>query len=619
VRKAVLLSAMSLLGCVPKSNVDCLDDACAIEPWEIIVVGSGAGGGPLASRLAREGRRVLLIEAGTDVGGKLEYQVPAMHAISTEDPELAWWYFVGHHADEALDRQDSKWTEAGVLYPRGSALGGSTAVNAMVTVLPSPSDWNRLAAITGDTGFRASSMARYVDRVEEWLSVELPDPALASDDPQISRYLAAAASAHHDERSLGEIADPLEWLGSGGELSRLLLQDVNQSLKGGEASGLFRLPLATKDGVRNGTRERILSTVEAGHPLTVMTGTFVTKVIFADDTEVPTAIGVEVVEAERVYGASLAQRPAPAERRIIRATREVILAAGAFNTPQILMLSGIGDASQLANLGIAPILDRPGVGKNLQDRYEAPVVTQLPEPIATVEPCRLSERDPNDPCLDDWRSGRGVYETSGFLASVLRRSPGSALADLQVFGVPGDARGYYPGYSLDGLRDKDRFTWLLLKAHTANHDGEVRLESADPFRRPKIRFNSYDETAPLADPDLLALVDGVRFVRRIADGFRRTTDHGELVELWPGPDVRTDEDLARFIRKESWGHHACCSNAMGRADDPRAVIDSRFRVIGAERLRVVDASSFPEIPGTFIAYPIYLLSERAADLVLEDL
>src|SRR5262249_54974519 len=158
---------------------------------------------------------------------------------------------------------------------------------------------------------------------------------------------------------------------------------------------------------------------------------------------------------------------APPERSTAYADREVILSAGTFNTPQLLMLSGVGDAAMLARQGIRAVADRPGVGRNLQDRYEAPVVTEFDQPLELTGRCDLGAPAAQDPCLRDWQEGAGVYTTSGFLASVLMRSsPEQPLADLQVFATPSDARGYFPGYSQAALQRKDRFSWLLLKAHT---------------------------------------------------------------------------------------------------------------------------------------------------------
>ena len=608
-KKCQKLTLVTLLGVA--GGVSCRSNEATVEGgatagYEYIVVGSGAGGGPLAARLARAGKRVLLLEAGEDVGGELRYQVPAMHALATEDARMAWWFFVQHSADEAIDRTDSKHTPEGILYPRGSALGGSTAVNAMVTVLPSRSDWNRIAEITGDRTWRADAMNAQYDRVREWLGIELPDAGLALSDRKISSFLSAAAIAGtHD-------------VAAASNLSTVLSHDLNAALRDGETTGLYRLPLATKSGKRNGARERVLDTVAAGFPLTVMTGAFVTRVMFDESAPVPTVRGVEYVKQSGVYAASLERHDVTAATEIAVASSEVILSAGTFNTPQLLMLSGIGDPTELEAVGIASRVALPAVGKNLQDRYEAAVVSELAAPIDLLEACKLgAEPDVADPCLDQWKEGRGAYETPGFLAALLVRSrPTEPLADLAIFAVPADARGYYPGYASDSAKAKDRFTWLLLKAHAKNADGRVRLASASAFDRPKILFASYDERDPAHDPDLLALVEGVRTVRRIASEMRTLVREDPVREIWPGPEKQSDAELGAWIRKESWGHHACCTSKMGRADDPSAVVGGDFRVHGVAGLRVVDSSVFPEIPGTFIALPTYMIAEKAADAIL---
>jgi choline dehydrogenase len=613
---ASLLAFVALLPQCRTAESTASSDRATTSGFEYVVVGSGAGGGPLAARLARAGKRVLLLEAGADVAASLKYRVPAMHALATEDPAMAWWFWVQHSADPAIDREDWKRTADGVLYPRGSALGGSTAVNAMVTVLPSRADWDRIAQITGDRSWRADAMDRYYDRVREWLGVELPDPGLALRDSTVANFLGAAARV-----------DQADNVGAFSSLETILGHDVNEALRAGETTGLYRLPLATKNGARNGSRERVVDTAQEGYPLTIVTNAFVTKVLWDENASVPTARGVEYVPQPAVYGASLAQQQPSVDPVRALASAEVILSAGTFNSPQLLMLSGVGPDAQLAQHAIDKQVSLSGVGENLQDRYEAAVVSEMATPLDVIAPCKLasaadaavkSDGQPDsDPCLASWREGEGVYKTPGFLASLLVRSrPEEPLADLQVFAVPTDARGYYPGYAKDSAASKQRFTWLLLKAHTKNHDGTVRLSGPSPFARPVIAFNSYDEKDPLHDPDLLALVEGVKIARRIANEMRVLVPSDPVREVWPGDTKSSDTDLAAWIRKESWGHHACCTNKMGRSDDATAVVDSDFRVIGTRGLRVVDASVFPEIPGTFIALPTYMLAEKAADAIL---
>ncbi len=608
-----LAAAVLLTGCVTETPAE--------PTYEFVVVGSGAGGGPLAARLARLGHKVLLLEAGEDVGGKLKYQVPAYHALSTEDEDLAWWFFVQHHQDRAIDETDSKYTPDGILYPRGSALGGSTAVNAMVTVVPPASDWNRLSERTGDGGFRAVKMRAYQDRVAEWLSTENADPTLAMNDRSVFDFFSAAASVLADESDdLGPGTDLPGVDGTAKNLATLSTADLNEAVSAGETEGLFRLPVATKDGRRNGTREFILDTVAAGYDLTVKTGHFVTQVVFDEEQDPPRAIGVIAQAGKGLYKAGLGTPGEASDPVLFRAEKDVILSAGVFNSPQLLMLSGVGERAHLEEMGIDVVAHVPAVGSNLQDRTEVSVVTEMERDSDILKNCRLGRVDMDDPCLLDWMADRpGAYNTNGFLASALVRSdPNRPDADLQIFATPSDARGYYPGYSEDAVREKKFFSWLILKAHSKNNDGVIRLRDKDPFNWPTIQFNAFDEEDPLHDEDLRAVVEGVKLVRRFADRARSQNEGDPLIEVTPGPEVVTDDDIAAWARKEAWGHHACCTNPMGKDDDDRAVVDSHFRVKRTAGLRVMDASVFPEIPGTFIAMPIFMLSERAADVIHEE-
>jgi len=212
-----------------------------------------------------------------------------------------------------------------------------------------------------------------------------------------------------------------------------------------------------------------------------------------------------------------------------------------------------------------------------------------------------------DRCFTAWRGGKGAYTSNGAVVAIIPR------ADLFIFGLPARFQGYHPGYSRELARQRNVFTWAILKAHTQNTAGTVALRSPDASDVPDIDFRYFDEGSAGADEDLDAVVWGIEFVRRMAH--RSGIVAAELV---PGDSVATREELREFVRTHAWGHHASCTCKIGRDDDPMAVLDGRFRVRGARNLRVVDASVFPRIPGYFIVTPTYMISEKASDAVLAD-
>ena len=160
---------------------------------------------------------------------------------------------------------------------------------------------------------------------------------------------------------------------------------------------------------------------------------------------------------------------------------------------------------------------------------------------------------------------------------------------------------------------QDTLTWAIIKAHTLNDAGTVRLRSNSPLDTPVVDFHYFDEGSDKSGQDLESVLTAVKFVRYMNRG-----NSGIKHETIPGPGHETDDELRTWIKNNAWGHHASCTCKMGRADDPTAVVDHRFRVIGTKGLRVVDASIFPKIPGFFIVTPIYMISEKAADVITED-
>ncbi|WP_214110639.1 GMC oxidoreductase [Acrocarpospora catenulata] len=255
------------------------------------------------------------------------------------------------------------------------------------------------------------------------------------------------------------------------------------------------------------------------------------------------------------------------------------------------------------------------MGGNLQDRYEVPVVSQYP-PFLLLQACSFG-KTPLDPCLTAWQgasmvgaAGLTPYSTNGVIGGIKRRYGTGARPEMYVFGGPLDFRGYAPGFGPPGYV-KDKFTWLVLKGYAESRTGTVRLRSADPTQPPLINFRSFDDGRG-GDRDVAAMVEAVEMIRRMNDRV------GSGTEIWPGPQVRTREQLAAWVRREAWGHHASCTNPIGPDDDPMAVLDSRFRVRGTSNLRVVDASAFPRIPGLFIWAPVATLAEKASLDILAD-
>ena len=618
--------------------------------YDFIVVGSGAGGGPVAVRLAEAGYSVLVLEAGND-DEPYDYKVPAWHALSSENEKLSWKFYVHHYADPNQEKRDKTnyLPGKGIFYPRAGTLGGCTAHHALIFVAPHNKDWNDIADLTGDKTWRGGRMRKYFQRLERcdyrtrpwyrrwnfgrhgydgWQPTTIADPTLLLRDSVLLRLVMAAAQTcfsckiwhtsgwGHSIKSWAEsFGDPtglkrlgimhrtLSWLSS--------LLDPNSwlHLLDGTEGPIF-VPLTVKDGVRAGTREHIRD-AENRMPknLTVRLKALATRVLLDGNR----AVGVEFMEGRHLYRADPAAKargPISAPLRQVRARREVILAGGTFNTPQLLMLSGIGDPKELARHKIRINVALRGVGRNLQDRLEVGVVHEMDNDFAILKHATLK---PHDREFADWRHGHGLYATNGVVLAMLKRSNlGQPDPDLFVFGIPGHFTGYKPKYSEWG-RKKNYFTWCILKGHTKNCAGRVQLASDDPCDRPIINLNYFDPATPDVGEDAHAVAAGIEFVRKITG---RTAS--VMNEIVPGPHVRTRAELTQFVRDHAWGHHACGTCKIGADDDGNAVLDTRFKVRDTQGLRVVDASIFPKIPGLFILSAIYMAAEKAADVIVAD-
>jgi choline dehydrogenase len=617
-------------------------------------VGSGPGGGPLAARLAIAGYKVLLLDAGDDQGAVPEYQVPALNLQSTEYTPMRWDYYVNHYSALAHQKSDSKMTyrtpsgelyvglspphgatALGILYPRAGTLGGCGSHNAMITIYPHKSDWTYIQSLTGDDSWAPNAMREYFRRMEKaeylpigiaghgfsgWLKTSVTSLTLVISDFKLLSLVVATATAM-GKSTLGLLIGTIAGLGE------VLLRDINaDTADRDKAEGLYQVPIAVDGGRRNGPREFVLSTANAMNPdgsrryhLDLQLNTLVTKVRFSSTTNSkPRALGVDYFVGKSLYRAD--PRSGSVSSGLpgsVNATREVIISAGAFNTPQLLKLSGIGSSDELTKFDIPVLVDLPGVGTNMQDRYETSVVGRSETPFSVSKDCTFLRTSP-DPCFEKWVNGagggdRGIYASNGIALAVVKKSSFSDDdPDILITGAPANFIGYYPGYSVNGTADANHWSWITLKPHTRNKAGTVLLRSADPRDTPIINFNSFNETLG-SGKDVGAIVEGMELSRKIFNSLIPL--QGSFDEVWPGKSV-SGNLLDKFVRDEAWGHHASCTCPIGADSDPMAVLDSSFNVRGTEGLRVVDASVFPKIPGFYIAAPIYMISEKASDIII---
>lgn len=599
------MAAASAAGCAFNPKKDRKPDSIDVDEsnvYEFIVVGSGAGGGPLASRLAQAGFRVLLIEAGSDDPG-LYSRLPVMHAKASEDPRIAWNFFVRRYSDSRTESLNSKFVPGkGIFYPRGSGVGGCTTMNALVNLYLDHQDWTHIRKLTKDDSWDPFRMFEHFER----LQVALPDRSKPVWDyfrSQAQRgWLELNQNSisllFQDKALLSIVTAALRMEGLKSEiLQKIYAENLNVKLNPNvrdyvltKFDGLYNIPVNVKNGFRRGVREFILETkTRLPDKLILKTDCLAKGLIFSENQK-DQVIGVEYAEGARLYSAHPnASETSSYSVQKAFASKEVILCGGAFNTPQLLQLSGIGDENMLRVRGIEPRIHLPGVGLNLQDRYEVGVVSKYPKGFKLLANCGFDVA--HDACFEEFMGNPSahLYGTNGVVISMIKRSSSKQpTPDLCVFAVPGLFRGYFPGYSREAYNSQ-YLTWLVLKGHTKNKAGYVHVKSNNFRDTPEVNFRAFNDGGEFNGEDMQAIIEGVGMARKANSLMPKEMG---LEEVLPGPKHQGPDGVREFVKKEAWGHHASCTCPMGPDEDPNAVLDSQFRVRKTKGLRVVDASVF---------------------------
>jgi choline dehydrogenase len=524
--------------------------------FDYVIVGGGSAGCVVAARLAEDpGSRVLLLEAGPDASGIEEVRVPA--AYSRLFRSQYDWNYVTLPQERADTRP--------VYWPSGKVLGGSSAINAMIYVRGNRDDYDGWRSNYGCTGWGYNDLFPYFHRAEDNSRAESPYHGKGGPLP-------VQDLRHKSEHARGFIEAAIRR----GALA-------NDDFNGAQQEGVGFYQVTQRDGVRCSAADAYL----ANRPqnLTIVTNALVTGL---------------VLEGGRAAGVTYLCN---GRDETARAEAEVILAAGAIGTPQLLMLSGIGPADHLREHGIYVVADMPSVGANLIDPPSVPVLWSTPGVKSLWESTR--NRD-----FARWRITRkgpltsNVAEAGGFV----RSDPRLSAPDLQWHVLPVAFRD-------QGLADPARraMTVLVTLVDVASR-GRLKLASRDPRHR------------PLIDPDYLS---DVRDLNALAVGVRMARDYGTAAplakicaeELAPGDGIHTDHELREFIRSSVvTAYRPAGTCAMGgdvamSASGYDSVVDPLLRVRGVDGLRIVDASVMPTLPRGGAMAPVIAIAERAADLI----
>lgn len=532
----------------------------AMTDFDYIVVGSGSGGGVVASRLSEDpANSVLVLEAG---GSDWNFVFHMGIGFYRNRPANLNWGFQSQPEPDLDNRS--------IDLPQGRLLGGSSSINGKVYSRGNPIDYDEWRQM-GCEGWSYEDVLPYFKRAEG--SWRPGGRYHGVDGPLKTRSVARK----------GNLAEPLV------EAARTLGYPIVDDLDAEPFEGISPNCDITVDrrGRRSSTARTYLRPAMSRANLRVELHARATRILVEDGR----AVGIEFMQRGRL--------------RQVRARQEIILSAGVYNTPRLLLLSGIGNADELTSLGIAPVLDLPGVGTNIADHAGIMMENLTKEPITPLSQLRIDKVAAN---FLQWALlGKGPFATQPLSAQgLIRTLPSLDRPDVQVFFNPlrRDAQIYVPGIT---RRQEHRIeaAIVLLRPYSR---GTLKLASFDPAEPPKIRLNLLSDSR-----DLDTFIRALRQVREIY----QTPPLSTMIkrEVSPGPDMASDQELTAYLRRALYTvRHPVGSCRMG--NDELSVVDSRLRVRGIAGLRIADASVMPAIPGGNTNAPAIMIGEKAADMIL---
>lgn len=527
---------------------------------DFVIIGSGSAGAAMASRLSEDGKHsVIVLEFGGSDWGPL-IQMPGALSFPMNMPRYDWGY-VSEPEPHLGGRQ--------LACPRGKVIGGSSSINGMVYVRGNAGDYDHWAE-SGATGWSYADVLPYFLRMENW------DSGGHGGDPG---WRGCDGPLHV---SRGKRTNPLfqAFVDAGKQAGFELTEDYN----GEKQEGFGPMEQTVYRGQRWSSANAYLKPA-LKRPNLDLVKCMARRVLIENGR----AVGVEISRGDKI--------------EIVRANREVIVAASSINSPKLLMLSGIGPAAHLAEHGIDVVADRAGVGQNLQDHLELYIQQACIQPITLFKYWNIFGKA--------WVGAQWLFSRTGPGASnqfesaaFLRSKPGVRYPDIQYHFLPIAVR-----YDGQAAAEGHGFQAHVGPMRSPSR-GEVTLRSADPLAAPRIQFNYMSQEEDWAD-----FRHCIRLTREI---FRQPAfDPFRGKEIQPGDAVQSDEALNDFIRDHvESAYHPSGTCRMGAETDPLAVVDPECRVIGVEGLRLADSSIFPRIPNGNLNGPSIMVGEKASDHIL---